>query len=36
MDFKDLYAVVADEFAAVNQFITDRLNTNVPMIREVG
>ena len=36
MDFKDFYAVVADDFASVNRFISDRLNTNVPMIREVG
>ena len=36
MDFKDLYAVVADDFTAVNRFITDRLDSNVPMIREVG
>lgn len=36
MDFKDLYAVVADDFTSVNRFISDRLNTNVPMIREVG
>lgn len=36
MDFKDLYAVVADDFTAVNQFITDSLDTNVPMIREIG
>lgn len=36
MDFKDIYAVVADDFDSVNRFISDRLNTNVPMIREVG
>ncbi|MEE4249427.1 MAG: polyprenyl synthetase family protein, partial [Alcanivoracaceae bacterium] len=36
MDFKDIYAVVADDFTSVNRFISDRLNTNVPMIREVG
>ncbi|MEE4250829.1 MAG: polyprenyl synthetase family protein [Alcanivoracaceae bacterium] len=36
MEFKDIYAVVADDFASVNRFISDRLNTNVPMIREVG
>jgi octaprenyl-diphosphate synthase len=36
MDFKDLYAAVADDFNAVNQFIADSLDTNVPMIREVG
>ena len=36
MDFKAVYSVVADDFAAVNQFIHDRLNTNGPMSREVG
>lgn len=36
MEFKDIYAVVADDFAAVNRFISARLNSNVPMIREVG
>ena len=36
MDFKDIYALVADDFDSVNRFISDRLNTNVPMIREVG
>ncbi|PKM22557.1 MAG: octaprenyl diphosphate synthase [Gammaproteobacteria bacterium HGW-Gammaproteobacteria-14] len=36
MDFKTLYSVVADDFDAVNRFITARLDTNVPMIREVG
>lgn len=36
MEFEDIYAVVADDFAAVNRFISARLNSNVPMIREVG
>ena len=36
MDFKDIYAVVADDFDSVNRFISDLLNTNVSMIREVG
>ncbi|MGB1923319.1 MAG: polyprenyl synthetase family protein, partial [Alcanivorax sp.] len=36
MDFKAIYAVVEDDFAAVNQFINHHLDSNVPLIREVG
>ncbi|MDX1803061.1 MAG: polyprenyl synthetase family protein [Alcanivorax sp.] len=36
MDFKAIYAVVEDDFEAVNQFINHHLNSNVPLIREVG
>lgn len=36
MDFKAISAVVADDFDAVNRFITHHLDSNVPMIREVG
>ena len=36
MDFKAIYAVVEDDFEAVDQFINHHLNSNVPLIREVG
>lgn len=36
MDFKAISAVVADDFDAVNRFIAHHLDSNVPMIREVG
>lgn len=36
MDFKDTFAVVADEFEAVNGFIMGNLDSNVPLVREVG
>ena len=36
MDFKAIQAVVADDFDAVNRFIIKHLDSNVPMIREVG
>lgn len=36
MDFKSIYSVVEDDFEAVNAFITRHLDSNVPMIREVG
>jgi octaprenyl-diphosphate synthase len=36
MDFQDIYAVVAEEFAAVNRFVADSLDSNVPLVREVG
>ena len=36
MDFKAIYAVVDDDFEAVNQFISHHLDSNVPLIREVG
>jgi len=36
MDFKAIYAVVEYDFAAVNQFINHHLDSNVPLIREVG
>ncbi|MGB1203430.1 MAG: polyprenyl synthetase family protein, partial [Alloalcanivorax venustensis] len=36
MDFESIYAVVADDFDAVNQFINRHLDSNVPLIREVG
>lgn len=36
MDFKTIYDVVNDDFQAVNAFITRHLDSNVPLIREVG
>ena len=36
MQFKDIVAVVGDDFAAVDRFILARLETNVPLIREVA
>lgn len=36
MDFKDIYAVVADEFEAVNRFVMTHLDSRVPLVREVG
>jgi len=36
MDFKDITAVVADDFSAVDAYITHHLDTNVPLIREIG
>lgn len=36
MDFKAIYSVVNDDFEAVNQFINHHLDSNVPLIREVG
>lgn len=36
MDFKDITAVVADDFNAVDAYIRHHLDTNVPLIREIG
>jgi octaprenyl-diphosphate synthase len=36
MQFKDIVAAVADDFAAVDRFILNRLETQVPLIREVA
>lgn len=36
MDYQAITAVVADDFKAVNEYITHHLNTNVPLIREIG
>ena len=36
MDFKAIYAPVAEDFAAVDQFIHHHLDSHVPLIREVG
>lgn len=36
MDFQDIYAVVNDEFQAVDKFVTNSLDSNVPLVREVG
>ena len=36
MDFKAISSVVAEDFEAVNRFITHHLDTEVPLIREVG
>ncbi|EKF74477.1 transferase [Alcanivorax hongdengensis A-11-3] len=36
MDFKAIYSVVDDDFEAVNAFINHHLDSNVPLIREVG
>lgn len=36
MDFKSIYAVVADDFDAVDRFISHHLDSKVPLIREVG
>lgn len=36
MDFKAIYAVVADDFESVNRFILQHLESGVPLIREVG
>lgn len=36
MEFKDIVATVGDDFAAVDRFILDRLETRVPLIREVA
>jgi octaprenyl-diphosphate synthase len=36
MQFKDIVATVADDFAAVDRFILSRLETQVPLIREVA
>ncbi len=36
MDFKDIVATVGEDFAAVDRFIRTRLDTQVPLIREVS
>ncbi len=36
MEFADPRAVAADDFAAVNAFIVSSLDSNVPLVREVG
>ncbi|MFP5440061.1 MAG: polyprenyl synthetase family protein [Gammaproteobacteria bacterium] len=36
MEFKDIVATVGDDFAAVDRFILKRLDTQVPLIREVS
>ncbi|MEY1663121.1 octaprenyl diphosphate synthase [Isoalcanivorax beigongshangi] len=36
MDFKAIAAPVADDFTAVNRFITHHLDSDVPLIREIG
>lgn len=36
MDFKSIYSVVEDDFQAVNAFINEHLNSDVPLVREVG
>ncbi|MFZ5757676.1 MAG: polyprenyl synthetase family protein [Pseudomonadota bacterium] len=36
MEFKEIVATVGDDFAAVDRFILDRLETRVPLIREVA
>lgn len=36
MEFKDIVATVGEDFAAVDRFILKRLDTNVPLIREVS
>lgn len=36
MDFKAIYSVVEDDFTAVNDFISRHLDSDVPLIREVG
>lgn len=36
MDFKAISSVVVDDFEAVDRFITQHLDTEVPLIREVG
>lgn len=36
MDFKSIVAVVADDFAAVDTFIRKSLESQVPLVREVG
>lgn len=36
MDFKAISSNVADDFEAVNSFIQHHLDTDVPLIREVG
>ncbi len=36
MQFKDIVATVAEDFAAVDRFILQRLDTQVPLIREVA
>ena len=36
MDFKAISSVVGDDFEAVNRFIAHHLDTEVPLIREVG
>ena len=36
MDFKSIYDVVDGDFQSVNAFITRHLDSNVPLIREVG
>lgn len=36
MEFKDIVATVGDDFAAVDRFILQRLDTQVPLIREVS
>ncbi|MFZ5723428.1 MAG: polyprenyl synthetase family protein [Pseudomonadota bacterium] len=36
MEFKDIVATVGTDFAAVDRFITKRLDTSVPLIREVS
>jgi len=36
MDYQAITAVVADDFKAVNEYITHHLDTNVPLIREIG
>lgn len=36
MEFKEIVSTVADDFAAVDRFILSRLETQVPLIREVA
>lgn len=36
MNFQEIVATVADDFAAVDRFILERLDTQVPLIREVA
>ncbi len=36
MDFRSIYSVVEDDFNAVNDFINHHLDSDVPLIREVG
>lgn len=36
MHFQSIYAVVEDDFTAVNDFINHHLDSDVPLVREVG
>lgn len=36
MDHKEITAIVGDDFKAVDEYITYHLDTNVPLIREIG